>query len=134
MFTIIVVSAFFAGYHISSSGLCLAFCEPAESSVNATRFSEKMNGENTIVIDIRTKEEFESGHIPGAENIDFYQTAQFSAYLDGLDKTKRYLIYCKSGNRSNQAYEIMKEKGFLNVTELQGGILSWQASNLPIAR
>lgn len=88
-------------------------------------------GEFTL-IDIRTTEEYASGHIQGAEQNDFYQTQEFSNYLDTLDKNKKFLIYCRSGNRSGQALNIMKSKGFSNVSDLAGGISSWSNTGLPI--
>lgn len=79
--------------------------------------------ENIIVIDVRTKEEYDSGHIKNAINIDFYSD-DFEKEISVLDKNKEYMIYCRSGGRSSEALEIMKEMGFKNVSELEGGIMS----------
>lgn len=83
------------------------------------------------VLDIRTPAEFAEGHISGATNLDFYE-AQFANWLDDLDKDAPYFVYCRSGNRSASAIETMKELGFAEVYELDGGIVSWANAGLPL--
>ena len=85
------------------------------------------------VLDIRTPEEFASGYIAGATNLDFYE-AEFSSWLDDLDKDAPYFVYCRSGNRSNGAGSILKKHGFENVYNLGGGITAWQSANLPLSK
>ena len=77
------------------------------------------------LLDIRTEEEFSAGHINNSEQIDFYKTEEFLGFLDSLDKNQKYLIYCRTGNRSAKALEIMKQKGFKSVSDLDGGISAW---------
>ncbi|MDN4164812.1 rhodanese-like domain-containing protein [Cytophagales bacterium LB-30] len=88
---------------------------------------QKIMGEdkNAIVLDVRTKDEFKSGHIPGAKNIDIFSPT-FSTEIDMLDKTKTYLVYCRSGNRSGSACGAMASKGFDKLYNLSGGIGAWQ--------
>lgn len=83
--------------------------------VVAETFDSK-NWEKVTIIDIRTPEEFEEGHLEGAVNIDFYEDS-FVSELDSLDKDDEVLIYCRSGNRSGQASEIMQELGFTNIID-----------------
>ncbi len=82
------------------------------------------------LLDVRTPEEFAAGHIAGAENIDFY-AADFAGQLDALDQGERYVVYCRSGNRSGQATALMAGKGFGSVTDVDGGIVAWEAAGLP---
>jgi rhodanese-related sulfurtransferase len=89
------------------------------------------NGKATI-IDVRTPEEFKEGHISGATNID-YQDKDFESKISSLDKDKQYILYCRSGNRSGKALEIMKQKGF-NASNLEGGIMKWEAEGLPLEK
>lgn len=112
---------------------CGASCAPVIEKVEPQAFQKKIVG-NTVVIDIRTSEEYASGHIAGAENIDFYQTEKFVEYMNNLDKSQNYLVYCRSGNRSAQSMEVVKKVGGLNVTELSGGINAWQKAGLPIVK
>ncbi len=81
--------------------------------------------EESVIIDVRTDDEFSTGYIEGAVNIDFYMGSKFISEIDKLDKSKSYFIYCKSGARSGQTCELMKQKGFKKVYNLEGGILGW---------
>lgn len=84
-----------------------------------------------VVLDVRTIEEFNEGHLDGATMIDFY-SADFEAQLAQLDKDTPYLLYCRSGNRSGQARAIMEELGFTDVADVGGGILAWVDAGLPV--
>ena len=81
--------------------------------------------EESVIIDVRTDDEFTTGYIEGAVNIDFYMGNKFISEIDKLDKSKSYFIYCKSGARSGQTCELMKQKDFKKVYNLEGGILGW---------
>ncbi|MFZ0491678.1 MAG: rhodanese-like domain-containing protein [Acidimicrobiia bacterium] len=87
---------------------------------------------NFELIDVRTPDEYQSGKIAGAVDIDFY-AADFQQQLSQLDRNKQYLIYCHTGNRSGQALTIMKNLGFQNVEDIGGGIAAWAQQGLPIA-
>ena len=93
-------------------------------TVNADDFKELLikykNNPDAVVIDVRTPDEFSGGHIDGAVNIDYY-AADFKASLDALDKSKIYLIYCRSGNRSGRTLSIMQDMNFSKVYNLNGG-------------
>ncbi len=78
---------------------------------------------DALLLDVRTPEEFSVGHIQSAINIDF-QNQSFISEIKKLDNSKTYFVYCRSGNRSGKAISLMKEHGFTNIYELQGGILS----------
>ena len=99
--------------------------------------SELLGGGNhhpgAVVLDVRTAEEFAAGHLPNAFNVDFYQ-ADFRERLAGLERDVPYLIYCRSGKRSGQAYELMMELGFSQVNDLSGGITAWRKADLPVVR
>ena len=79
--------------------------------------------ENYIILDVRTEQEFGSGHIPGAilvpnETIGTEEIAQLP------DKDQLILVYCRSGNRSKQAADKLVRLGYTNIVEF-GGINSW---------
>ncbi|MDD5765191.1 MAG: rhodanese-like domain-containing protein [Candidatus Marinimicrobia bacterium] len=84
-----------------------------------------------ILIDVRTPEEFNSGYIAGAINMNV-NSEFFDVQIDELDKTKTYIVYCKMGGRSTKAMTLMKEKGFKKVFNLEGGITQWQKENRPV--
>ena len=70
-----------------------------------------------IVIDVRTAEEFAQGHVHGARNLDL-NCGDFAAALASLDPDATYLLYCRSGNRSGTAAQMMRQAGFTDVTNL----------------
>jgi len=80
---------------------------------------------DAVLLDVRTPDEFRSGHIEGATNIDFENTS-FDSEIQKLDTAKTYFVYCRSGNRSGQAILIMKKFGVKNIYELKGGLVSNQ--------
>lgn len=84
-----------------------------------------------VILDIRTPEEVAVGAIPGARVVDFYSPA-FQSDIDGLDRDATYLVYCRSGNRSAQATQLMENLGFTDVYELDGGILTWANAGLAL--
>lgn len=86
-----------------------------------------------IILDVRTSEEFSEGHLEGATMIDFYRD-DFAEQLKGLDPDAPYLLYCRSGNRSGQTAELMRELGFSDVSDIDGGILAWNDLDLPTVR
>lgn len=88
-------------------------------------FRDALRAPNTVVLDVRTPEEYAAGHLEGAVNINFYEP-DFHTRLETLDKTVPYAVYCHSGGRSGKALERMRELGFTSVMNLQGGIVAWQ--------
>ncbi|MDD3145461.1 MAG: rhodanese-like domain-containing protein [Candidatus Gracilibacteria bacterium] len=97
-------------------------------------FKKELQKEDSILIDLRTIGELEeTGIIPGAKQIDFY-SSDFKSYLNSLDKSNKYLIYCRSGNRSSQTLSLMEELGFKKVLELEGGINNWISSGETITK
>jgi rhodanese-related sulfurtransferase len=90
------------------------------------------NNPEFVILDVRTPEEFADGRLEDAVNLDFYSET-FRDELDLLNKSKTYLIYCRSGNRSGQARDIMEELDFREVYDM-GGILEWQAEGLPTVK
>lgn len=121
---IMIVVALFASGCSSSSTV-------TQLSVEETASLLASPPDGLVVLDIRTAEEFNSGHIAGAEMIDFYSPS-FKSQLAELDRDTPYLMYCRTGNRSGQASKIFDELGFTNVSELKGGIVDWQAAGEPL--
>ncbi len=105
----------------SSSGTTVLAAESFLSTYKSTP--------SAVLLDVRTKDEFDSGHIDGARNIDF-QSPSFVQELATLDTTKPYFVYCRSGNRSGQATALMQKNGFATITELQGGLSAGKSLTL----
>lgn len=83
--------------------------------------------DNAFLLDVRTPEEYDEAHIPGATNIDIYNP-EFVNEIETLDKTKTYYVYCRSGGRSGKACGIMNELGFENAYNLLGGMMEWEGA------
>ncbi|OEJ99046.1 rhodanese [Flavivirga aquatica] len=88
--------------------------------------SQLAKDDNAIVLDVRTDAEVAEGVIKNAIHIDIYKGQDFINEIEELDKSKSYYVYCRSGNRSGQACNIMEELGFENAYNLEGGILEWE--------
>ncbi|MDH3606568.1 MAG: rhodanese-like domain-containing protein [Acidimicrobiia bacterium] len=99
---------------------------PAEA---ATVLEER--AADVVLLDVRTLEEFNEVRVPGSVNVDFY-AADFAFQLDTLPKDVPYVVYCRSGNRSSQTMDIMRDLGFAEVWDVDGGILSWSEAGLPL--
>ena len=93
-------------------------------TLSERKFQKLIKKENVAIIDVRTEKEYSEGHIPDAQNIDV-QKEDFSAQIQSLDKSKTYLLYCRSGKRSAKALNILKEAGFQKVYHLKGGFIEW---------
>jgi rhodanese-related sulfurtransferase len=86
-----------------------------------------------VVLDVRTPGEFAQGHLEGAVRVDYFSPG-FREEMAGLDKTKTYLVYCRTGNRSTSAMGIMSELGFRSYYHLEGGIKQWLEEGMPVFR
>ncbi|SFN80480.1 rhodanese-like domain-containing protein [Salegentibacter flavus] len=82
--------------------------------------------DKAVVLDVRTEEEMEEGYLPNAKLIDIYKGQEFVDEIEKLDKSKNYYIYCRSGQRSAQACQLMDQMGFANTYNLLGGIIEWE--------
>lgn len=85
----------------------------------------------TVVIDVRTPEEYDAGHLEGATLLDL-NGGEFAAALPTLDPQAQYVVYCRSGNRSGQAVKMMEDAGFTSVTNLGSVEAASSSTGLPI--
>lgn len=93
-------------------------------SLNSHEFQHELDqNPNKILIDVRTPTEYKSGHIPSAINIP---VSDLDRRIDEIDKQRTVFIYCQSGMRSTQAGRILSKRGFQNLVNLRGGIMSWR--------
>jgi phage shock protein E len=99
-------------------------------SVDVNKFDDLRKSGYTV-IDVRTQEEFDEGHIEGAVLINLH-AADFNDKINALDKAGKYLVYCRSGRRSNKAVLMMNEIGINDALNLIGGITAWKAAGKPV--
>lgn len=102
------------------------------AQLDAKKFQEKWETEKntSVLIDVRTMEEYNGGHIESAKNID-YNSSNFESEIAKVDKEKTIFIYCLSGGRSSAAASFLEKKGYKNVIELVGGMMAWRSEGLP---
>lgn len=86
-----------------------------------------------VVLDVRTPEEYNAGHIADAININ-YRSENFKTWLASADKSKVYLVHCKSGGRSSRAIALMEKAGFNNIQHLNKGFDAWAASGKGVVK
>lgn len=95
-----------------------------------TKFHDAMAKNKDIqIVDARTEAEFEEGHLQNALNIDVLET-DFITKAEKLDLEKPVYIYCRSGKRSTKAALILKDAGFKEIYDMQGGYLLWESEGL----
>lgn len=93
-------------------------------NITAEEAKKLMDSERDyVILDVRTQEEYDQGHIPGAVLIPDYEIKQ-SAQDILPDKDQLILVYCRSGRRSKNAAQVLAELGYTNIKEF-GGILDW---------
>ncbi len=99
-------------------------------TIDAVAFSKAIQATTKPqVLDVRTPEEFASGHLDQAQNANWLND-DFVVKASKYDKSKPIYVYCKIGGRSHKAAEKLVELGFSNVIELEGGIMKWDAAGL----
>lgn len=124
-----------------SSAFILAGCaaEPMNNSggstqnqpMNSTVERNQSNLEYAAIIDVRTLEEWNEGHLEGAVRIGI-ESPDFLDSIQTLDKSKNYYIYCRSGNRAGQAIQVMRESGFTGDL-VNGGAVAEAAAELNLS-
>ncbi len=97
--------------------------------VNAQRIDidqlEKATARTPILIDVRTNEEYTQGTIPGAMSLNIHSD-DFKRVIEVLPREREIIVFCQSGERSQEAFEMLKSLGFKNVSQLVGGYEVWR--------
>ena len=120
---------------IITSGLLLLFPQALSGGVkmiNVTNAVLLSNREACTIIDVRSEEKFNAGHIPDAINIPFTKLPEA---IDSLKNksNKIVLVYCGSGNSSGKAMRLLSQKGFESVMSIEGGFSEWVKLQLPVS-
>lgn len=107
---------------------------PSLSPAEAREVLGKRSGDpDFVLLDVRTQKEFDAERIAGAVIVD-YNSPSFRDKIAKLDRSKSYLVYCRTGNRTNGAVKVMRELGFRNVSVFPGGITKWKEAGFPTAQ
>jgi phage shock protein E len=116
--------------------LMIAACSPASQSSATVQnlspsqyvadFSEAQTAH--LLVDVRTPEEYASGHIAGSVNIPLQE---LQSRMSEIPSNQAVVLYCRSGNRSGQAATLLRDAGYTQIYDL-GGIIDWAAAGLPV--
>lgn len=104
---------------------CTTVAQSGFKNAPIAELTKIKNEKKAIVIDVRTPAEWQQGVIEGTSLFIDYNSPSFKQQLAKLDKSKTYVVYCRSGARSAGASQVMVDNGFKNVINMQGGIMSW---------
>lgn len=118
------------GQSTESSDAATVVAPATFQNVQVSGAQGMINSGEHVLIDVRTPGEFAEAHIEGATMIDI-NGADFEAGIAALDKSKSYVVICRSGGRSARASQYMIDQGFQKVTNVEGGMNAWLASGLP---
>ena len=102
---------------------CQIFQSTEINMISDAQFIDIRNTEY-ILVDVRTVEEYDSGHIQDAINFDFYSES-FQKQILSLNKNSSVILYCRTENRSTKTANYLKENGYKKITVLDGGVTSW---------
>jgi len=101
-------------------------CHPADSGsleITADDFLKVKETPDALILDVRTNQEYERGHLPDALLMDIYSPGM-EIRLKELDPSKTYYVYCHSGARSRSIVYLMRKQGFSHAYNIRGGMLS----------
>lgn len=86
---------------------------------------------DVVVLDVREQWEYDEGHIPG---VNLIPLGELPNRLDEIPVDKTVIVTCRSGNRSGQATAFLRQNGFDNVHNMQGGIIAWEKAGFEVER
>ncbi len=137
LFSLVAALAFLAGSRAENPP-----AQPATSTVPSKKYRnvdpeafDKLRRQetNTVVLDVRTPDEYKQGHIPGSVLLDF-NSPDFDKQVAKLDRNKTYLVHCAVGGRSARACKKMDGLDFSRVYNLQGGMGAWEKAGKPVEK
>ncbi len=102
---------------------CELLNSPEINIISESDFNDLRDSDYTV-IDVRTQDEFDLGHIESAINLDFYSDT-FQNDILSLPINEKIILYCRTNNRSSKTANILKENGFKEISVLEGGITEW---------
>ena len=122
---------------LAAAGLGTASCSAESNGITVLtpqEFIANAKADTTgVILDVRTLEEYNEGHLSGARQLDFLNTEAFDAGIKLLDKAPTYYVYCRSGRRSHAACEKMQKMG-MKVYDMEGGFINWQKQGMPVSK
>ena len=114
--------------------LGLAACsQQGYENVDVNAFAARITDQDVVLLDVRTADEYNDGHIRNAINIDVKQDGFIEEAKSTLPADKTIAVYCRSGRRSANAAGTLVKEGY-NVVNLEGGIMAWTNAGMPVEK
>ncbi len=101
-------------------------------TITVAAFEQKMKTPGIQILDVRTAGEYQGGHFNNSLQANWLDQKEFADRVQHIDKSKPVLVYCASGVRSAEAMNWMKQNGFVDVSNLRGGISAWRMEGKPL--
>jgi rhodanese-related sulfurtransferase len=118
---------------ISGGALLLPLLQRRGAKVSQLQATQYINQGKTLVLDVRSADEFATGHLPNAKNIPL---AEINNRLKEIEKSKNAVVItvCATGVRSSNAVSVLNKAGFAQVFSLEGGTEAWKTQGMPIVK
>lgn len=126
---VFLVAALFVTLGLLGANLFLG----GKNNVDPQQATLMMNHDDALVVDVRPIADFGKGHIGNSKNIPINGFGNQIGTLE-KDKNRPIIVACRSGNQSQMACRQLRKAGFEKVFNLRGGIMGWQAANLPVSK
>jgi len=101
--------------------------------ISANDLANQLGQSDILILDVRSPQEYASGHVPGAINLPHTSVASQIESLQTY-KNETIVLYCKSGYRASKAEQTLADAGFKQLRHLEGDMDGWQAGNFPIEK
>ncbi|MCA9923944.1 MAG: rhodanese-like domain-containing protein [Anaerolineales bacterium] len=98
-------------------------------TVDVATVNALLNNDDVLLIDVREQWEYDEGHLPG---ITLIPMGDVPNRLSEIPTDKEVILTCRSGNRSGQVTDFLRQQGYTNVHNMEGGIVAWQAAGFPV--
>ena len=118
-------------YFTSLLSLMVSFFAIGQQSIPVDEYERKALASNQQILDVRTAQEFNSGHLKNALQANWNNPNEFADRTRYLDKTRTVYVYCLSGGRSGAAMKQLAGKGY-TVVNLDGGMMAWKKAGKPV--
>ncbi len=118
------------GFVLTAMVLAVSAAADVAPSLSATDLhGQVQQGTGPLVLDVRTREEYTAGHLPGAVNIPHTELA---GRLGEIESDRGVVLYCMVGPRARLGEEILRRAGVSKVFHLEGGLAAWRDADLPV--
>ena len=129
--TLLVIAAVLLTACGSASGQANTQIAKLPADIDVATAASLMGRQDVFLLDVRTQAEYDQGHIP---DITLIPLDQVQSRLSEIPKDKTVVVTCRTGNRSAQAAQMLRQNGYTDVHNMQGGIVAWERAGYPVEK